>query len=1132
VAIDVTGMATSPTAARSRTLPPSIQAVPPAVAASTIERVRLERRLDEAAGRRLTVLVGDAGAGKSTLLAGWASTRAAAWYTCADTDGDLSRLATGLLDALALRVPALAGTTTSVLERTLGPEATGDERARARACAALLADALASALARDLVLVLDDFQELGESDPGTWLVEALCRQAPARLHLVIATRNALPFSIERLRGQGQAVVLSGTALAFDRDEVAALLRAGLGTADDAVVDELVRVTNGWPAAVRLAIEALVDVAPTDRAAAAQRFLRPAGAIYTYLAEEVLGRAAPEVRELLETVAPLPRFNAALCGALGIAEPDAAIHSLEARGLFVQPLGEGGWFTLHPLIRGHLLGRPDAAGRRASSTAAAARWFGDAGLYRDAIATWTSIGAQAEVAAILERHGSEMLIGGDIETVGAAAAGLPAELRTPSIERVDGEARQIRGDWEGALRCFRAIAPPDADINPGVAWRMGLIYHLRGELDEALATYRRGRVDRSEDLGDVSLLRSWMAAVHWLRGQPEACRTEAALALRDAIEWGDDHVLAAAYTIAAMVAALDGDRRSNDAHYLRALDHAARCGDVLQTIRIRANRGSRLVEEGHYEDALAELSGAILLAEVTGFAAFHALALSNRGDALSRLGRLDDAIADLEASRQLYDRLESRLVSYPLGHLGDVHAERGAFAVARGAFEEAIEIAERVGDVQGSRPALAGLAELIAVDEPERAAALAKRAVDFGPGIGLARSLLARGRVALVRGRPAEAQAAAGAAAAEARSRRDRAGVAQSLELEAAAAAKPAAAATALREALLIWRDLHCPLPAARVELRLAELDPGHAAGDAARTLQAAGAARDRLPAASHVSGTLTSPAASPAVTPAATSATRSARRPARGASPPEDPTGPTIQVRTLGGFEVARDGRPITTAAWGSKKARDLFKILVTRRGQHVPREQLEELLWPDGEERSSRRLSVALSTVRSTLDPEHRHPPGHYVAADRLAAWLEPGRLAIDVDAFLADASSGLALAGAGRPEALEPLRAAEAAHRGEYLVEDAFEDWAASMREECRQAYISVGHALAGMASADGDHAAAGRYLRRVLQHDEFDERAHLGLVAALAAGGHPADARRAYGTYLARMEELGVEAAPFPG
>ncbi|HET9436244.1 MAG TPA: tetratricopeptide repeat protein [Candidatus Limnocylindrales bacterium] len=1085
-----------------RAVPVTVQAVPPAIAASSIERARLERRLDEALGRRLTILVADAGAGKSTLLAGWAARGDAAWYTCAESDADLTHLATGLLDALALRVPALPAATAGLIERTLGPEATGDERARARACAALIADALASTLTRELGLVLDDVQELGRGGPGAWLVEALGRQAPPRLHLVLSSRDPLPFSIERLRGQGQAVVLGGSVLAFDRDEIATLLRQGLGAADDAVVDELVRVTHGWPAAVRLAMEALVDVRPDERPSAARRLLRSTGPIYTYLAEEVIGRAGSEVRTLLEAVVALPRFNGELCAALGVVDADAAIRSLETRGLFIQPLGDGRWFTLHPLLRAHLLGRGADGPDGAATTALAARWFQEHELYRDAVACWTALGDMPAVAGVLERHGAELLSAGDVDTVADAAAGLPPELRTPAIERVDGQAHQIRGDWTGALRCFRAIAPADAEIEPGVAWRMGLIYHLRGELDEALATYHRGRRDADAALADTSLLESWTAAAHWLRGDLRACRPLAARALEDAEASGDDHALAGAYTIAAMVAALDGDRRANDAHYLRALDHASRSGDVLQAIRIRANRGSRLVEEGYYEEALDELRGAISLAEVTGFAAFHALALSNRGDALARLGRLDDAIADLEASRQLYQKLESRLVSYPLGHLGDVHLERGAPAVARGAYEEAIAIADRVGDVQGLRPALAGLAEILAVDEPERARALAERAVTFGPGIGLVRSYLARGRVALAAGRLDVAQAAALDAAAEARSRRDRAGLAEALELEAMAARDPAAARALLGEALLIWRDLGCPLAAARVELELSGLDPGRAGDEHERTLRAAGAAPPRLPWGRRAGAD---------------------ERSATGAE--------AIRVSTFGGFEVIRDGRAVTTAGWGSKKARDLFKILVTRRGAHVLREQLEELLWPEGAGRPSRRLSVALSTVRSVLDPDHRHAAGHFVAADRDAAWLEVGRLAIDVEEFLADAGTGLALAAAGDASAVEPLRAAEAAHRGEFLVEDAFEDWSAGLREECRQTYISVGHALAAFATAEGDHAAAARYLRRVLAYDDYDERAHLDLVAALAVGGHPADARRAYGAYLARMEELGVEAAPFP-
>src|SRR6185295_9533581 len=116
------------------------------------------------------------------------------------------------------------------------------------------------------------------------------------------------------------------------------------------------------------------------------------------------------------------------------------------------------------------------------------------------------------------------------------------------------------------------------------------------------------------------------------------------------------------TVLAMLAALEGDRAGNDAHYLRALDHAERAGDVLQIIRIRVNRGSRNLEEGAYAAAIVELDLAIRLAD--------------RGESRLRLGHLEEAIADLDAARLIYQRLASDDVAYPLGILGDVYRERG------------------------------------------------------------------------------------------------------------------------------------------------------------------------------------------------------------------------------------------------------------------------------------------------------------------------------------------------------------------------------------------------------------------------------------------------------------------------
>lgn len=167
---------------------------------------------------------------------------------------------------------------------------------------------------------------------------------------------------------------------------------------------------------------------------------------------------------------------------------------------------------------------------------------------------------------------------------------------------------------------------------------------------------------------------------------------------------------------------DGDRRVNDTHDLRALVAAEEAGDVLQLPRIRCNRGSRHLEEGSYHEAINELELALRLGEASGYVALHGLSLYNRAEARRRLGRLEEAVADDESARQIYQSIDSRMVGYALSGLGDVHRIRGDLTMARAADEEAVEVLEAGNDAQGLSPALAGLlGEAVtiwsALDEP-------------------------------------------------------------------------------------------------------------------------------------------------------------------------------------------------------------------------------------------------------------------------------------------------------------------------------------------------------------------------------------------------------------------------------
>ena len=1073
-------------------------------AEALIERPRLLAELAQALRRRLTLVTADAGFGKSVLLAAWAGTVASAWYTIGPDDAGLAAFALGIAGLFERRLPEASEEIRLVAQTSLGPD--GDEADRAAPLATLICQALERELDGHLALVFDDVHELGRSGPSVRLLEGLCRQAPERLHVVLSSRADPPFPVQRLRGRGEVLDLDAGALAFAEEEVGQLLARMLGADAATLAAEVYDVTLGWPAAVRLVVEALRPVEPEDRADAVRALRRPGGGLFEYVAEEVFERAPAGVRQLLRRVAPFERFDLDLCRALGIRTAADSLLALRRAGLFVERRGEEGSFALHALVRDFVRERwPLSDDEERTLNARAAEWFRAHDRHEQALDALLAAGDLEGAADLLERNGERLLASGKVGATIAVAGRLPRHLRSRAIEQLVGEAHEVRGEWDEALECFQRAAGSRRRLGAGLAWRLGLIHHLRGRLVDALAAYARGNPDEGPPR-DGALLLAWKASAHWLRGEEDACRAAAEEAFVRARAADDPGALAAAHTVLGMLAALSGDRLANDAHYLRALEYADRAGDVLQAARVRTNRGSQHLEEGEYAQALAELELATHLAELSGFAFFHALALTNRGDVHFRLGNLEQAIADLEASKALYQKAGSRMVSYPLALLGDVYRERGDTAMARALYEDALRSAEESSDVQGLVPALCGLAELLARDEPDRACELARRALDHGDGMGRVAALVTAGWTALAAGDPAGAADHAEEAAAAARLRRDRAGLAQALEVAALAAHEPDRRTVRLEEAISLWRAMGSPLREARAELLLGlcTADPARASRveEAERRLRAAGARGYRGALAVLL--------------------------------PPSADDERPLAVTTLGRFAVQRDGVPIGAAEWQSKKARDLLKILVSRRGRLTPRDVLMEALWPEEPAgRLSNRLSVALSTLRAVLDPGRRRPADHFVVAagDALALRLE--NVDVDVEAFLAAAGESLErVRGGDRDGVRARLEAAEASYAGDFLEEELYEDWAAPLREEARAAYLAVVVALADLADAAGDADAAVRYRLRSLERDPYDERAHLGVVRSLTASGRHGEARRAYRRYVVRMAEIGVEATPFPG
>jgi ATP/maltotriose-dependent transcriptional regulator MalT/DNA-binding SARP family transcriptional activator len=1066
--------------------PASVKLSPPRVPPWYVPRPELERRLDDAVSYRLTLVVAGAGYGKSTHLAARAVANGWAWYTVDARDRLPATLAQGLASALS----ATAG------ELAVSFGEAGDDAAVADSVAAGIAAALDDVAVDDLVVVVDDVHELGRDSAAGAVLEGLVRYAPPGFHLVLCSRDEPPFRVSRLRGQGQVLDVGVTDLAFTGEEVRAFIAARLDTGVDEIAGPLHMVSGGWPAAVQLAADVLQSTTPDARAHVVESLAARRGPLFAYLAEEVFGREPAEVHEILADVAELGSATPELLQALGREGAADTLAALARRGLVVAPPpGSSAGYTLHALVRefaqtnwGASPARSRELHRRASE------WFESQGRAAEALDAAIAAGNGVVVARLLSLHARELNELGLTDLVIRASAVVSNELRLKTSTGAVSHAFILRGDLDRAEE-WLSLYEQRTDETPGIvgeiAVQRSLVHINRGDSAGALAALETAGPEPG------AFIEAFMSYQLLTLGREDEAARLAALALEHA-EAEDRPSYAEALMASAEVDRARGDLASAEERFRAAAAVAEQIGNVLASCSAGRRLATVHAERGQLDLALAEMSAALEQADRTGVFEFQGSTRAGRGSVHFALGRLDEAEEDFLSSVEVYERLASAWMAAPLIGLGDVHRERGESAQARSAYERALGVSEREAHIGHEVAAAAGLARVVVDADPDEAEALLTRARSKATPRYELLLALAEGWVALAAGDRERAGRMAAAAVREATRQGTPARTAEALELRCFAASEPRFETDSLQEALAIWRRIGASLAEARALLGLVSLGEDIAEAelaDARRTLQHAGV---RLPGIG-----------------AGISAMIALDRP------------PPLQIETLGRFAVLRDGMPVPSSEWQSKKARDLLKLLVSRRGKTAPREFLIEALWPDEDpKKTSNRLSVALNVVRGVLDPEGRSDPDRFVAADRDGIRLELENVAVDLERFFEQAEAGLRAFSDDGGEAAQPqLEAAEAAHHGEFLEEERYEDWATPLRDEARSTYLDVARALA-LAGPDTT-----RYHLRILALDPYDEDTHLDLVSRLAVGGRHGEARRAYRRYVQRMAEIGVEPAGFP-
>jgi tetratricopeptide (TPR) repeat protein len=367
-------------------------------------------------------------------------------------------------------------------------------------------------------------------------------------------------------------------------------------------------------------------------------------------------------------------------------------------------------------------------------------------------------------------------------------------------------------------------------------------------------------------------------------------------------------------------------------------------------------------------------------------------------------------------------------------LAQIHLRRGSREQARAALEQALRLHSQEPDRQVRVPALACLAITLPPEEVACASELAAEALRAAKGSARLPALIAAGRTAWARGEVDIARSLAEQAVEHARQRRERAWLAEALELRATTADRVMARA-ALKEAHQIWQESGAIHDADRVIVQLARLAPT--------------SIPDRL-------------AARLALTRLSASGVHDS------ACDNEGALAGRVRIVTFGRFEVLVDGVAVPAETWQSRRARELLRLLVCRRGRAIPRMEICEALWPDDDpDRTTHRLSVLLSIVRGVVGSDA-------LITDQACVALDSTRVQVDVEQFLAAIGDAVA------------------------LHERGAEPDAASLRDEARAALLQALRLLATLCRRKGDYDRAAGYLRRLLREDRYDEDTHRTLIA----------------------------------
>jgi LuxR family maltose regulon positive regulatory protein len=1064
--------------------------LPPRPAPELLSRARLTDRLLANLSYPLTLVTANAGSGKTTLVADFLRThkRQFVWYQLDHTDADPSVFLGYLAFGIQQQVPGFGKALFSYLQEATGELAQHPERA-----VDVFLNEVLEGVEQQLILVLDDYHHLGQETAVHAVLDRLLAYLPDVLHVIIVSREVPPLALGRLRTHSPLSNIDRSDLLFTDNETQELFRKVFDlelTAEQ--LAEYRERTHGWITALQLVRQVAHRQVITSREGQADvpdliDVLRQSERdIFDYFAEEVFSDETEDVRRLLLQVSLLDRIELDVCTALYEGTNcSRLLPNLVRRNVFITVASDrsGEEYRLHPLFQNFLrrrlrseIGRTGVAAEHQRCAA----YFLERHSWEQAVRHLLAAEDFSGAARVIAERGSEWIASGAFASLASLADSLPqnAVEAYPRALAYRAEVARLRGEYERAQSMLRRAASllhekEDAEGEADALHSMATLARREGEYDLAF-TYLDRATQLSEPNSTVRI----------------KCGNTRGLCLVAMGEW-----TAAEREFRA---ALQSAEERNDEHYVRLIAH---------------NLGTPAGMRGDFGEALRWLSR-MLRNDGQGSGApmpQEAIAHLNmarcylyRGDFASGEQHLDNALERC----QLFNLVAARAETFET--YGNLYRERGEIERAVEYYERAARAYDEAG-IGLNRTELFEERALLSLQIGDFATAQSQidRLISARPKekdeLAFFTASLTRGRIMTARGDYAEVHDS----------------LTNALEYFHDHGLYYYEAQTSL---VLAICNLHLgnePEMLARLR-RVVDLSVRYDYEYWLKRQTAAHAdvfsseeALELLPLdlREEVNAAPSTPSA-----PALVSEIELAAKPVT-----------DLTVNMLGPIEIVRDPtRPLAGDAWSTRRARDIFCYIISRRHHRASKDSIIDTFWGETDfEAVEKNFHPTVSHIRKALNSNQPLKQNFLIYRDGDYQLNSEFSYCIDTEEFDRLVSEGENSRRARHFE--ECQRSYEEAlrlYRGEFM-QGSYEPWVEEQRTYYREQYLRLLEALASLAQAAADWPRVMQLAQLIIHDDPFREDIHCLIMRGHAAAGNRGAVKDQYETVKRLLEaELGVE------